>query len=197
MNIIKGWISSCQQLSKTFLALPWCLSDLRLLAYLLYFCVNSEIYNAYWAAYIWPGPIWAKYCKINSSCVIYLKPYLNVPKNILEQPLIWNVSLFLLVALVGLLTAVQIFFSLHLIIASFMQNIEFQALKMAELWLFKYFWQLLKSSSLLLLLLAYLLYLCVNLEIYNACWATYIWPDPILAKYCKMNSSCIIHWNPH
>jgi hypothetical protein len=57
------------------------LSDLRLLAYLLYFCVNSEIYNAYWAAYKWPGPIWAKYCKKNSSCVIYLNPYLNFPKN--------------------------------------------------------------------------------------------------------------------
>ena len=30
-----------------------------------------KIYNAYWAAFIWPGPILAKYCKMNSSCVIY------------------------------------------------------------------------------------------------------------------------------
>ena len=33
--------NSCQQLSKYFLALPWCLSELMLLAYLHYFCVNS------------------------------------------------------------------------------------------------------------------------------------------------------------
>ena len=38
-------------------------------------------------------------------------------------------------------------FYLHLILTSFMQNFEFLALKITELWLFMYFWELLTAFN--------------------------------------------------
>ena len=57
-------------------------TTLKIYFFKLYiFVILMFFWEKNWAAYIWPGPILAKYCKMNSSCVIYLNPYLNFPQN--------------------------------------------------------------------------------------------------------------------